>query len=75
MSYARNGFTYSLRGFIITSKSTKEFKKKNNFGDEFTKLKGNLNWIQEKTNLQVGNPEKPLILSVRSGSYIYAGNA
>ena len=58
-------------GFIITSKATKEFKKKNNFGDEFTKeLKGNLNWIQEKANLQVGNPEKPLILSVRSGSVI-----
>ena len=58
-------------GFIITSKATKEFKKKNNFGDEFTKeLKGNLNRIQEKANLQVGNPEKPLILSVRSGSVI-----
>ena len=58
-------------GFIITSKATKEFKKKNNFGDEFTKeLKGNLNRIQEKANLQVGDPEKPLILSVRSGSVI-----
>ena len=58
-------------GFIITSKATKEFKKKNNFGDEFiNELKGNLNSIQEKTNLQVGNPEKPLILSVRSGSMI-----
>ena len=58
-------------GFIITSKATKEFKKKNNFGDEFTKeLKGNLNRIQEKANLQVGNPEKALILSVRSGSVI-----
>ena len=58
-------------GFIITSKATKEFKKKNNFGDEFiNELKGNLNLIQEKTNLQVGNPEKPLILSVRSGSMI-----
>ena len=58
-------------GFIITSKATKEFKKKNNFGDEFiNELKGNLNLIQEKSNLQVGNPEKPLILSVRSGSMI-----
>ena len=58
-------------GFIITSKATKEFKKKNNFGDEFTKeLKGNLNRIQEKANLQVGDPEKPLILSVRSVSVI-----
>ena len=58
-------------GFIITSKATKEFKKKNNFGDKFmNELKGNLNSIQEKTNLQLGNPEKPLILSVRSGSMI-----
>ncbi len=58
-------------GFIITSKATKEFKKKNNFGDKFmNELKGNLNSIQEKTNLQLGNPEKPLILSVRSGSAI-----
>ena len=58
-------------GFIITSKATKEFKKKNNFGDKFmNELKGNLNSIQEKTNLQLGNPEEPLILSVRSGSVI-----
>ena len=58
-------------GFIVNSKATKEFKKNNNFGDEFiNELKGNLNSIQEKTSLQVGNPEKPLILSVRSGSVI-----
>ena len=58
-------------GFIINANATKEFKKNKNFGDEFiNELKANLNSIQEKTNLQVGNPEKPLILSVRSGSVI-----
>ena len=49
-------------GFIINANATKEFKKNKNFGDEFiNELKANLNSIQEKTNLQVGNPEKPLI--------------
>tara|TARA_Y100001968_G_scaffold237972_1_gene221284 strand:+ start:952 stop:2619 length:1668 start_codon:yes stop_codon:yes gene_type:complete len=58
-------------GFIVTSDATKEYKEKNNFGDEFIgELKDNLNAIQEKTNLEIGNPEKPLILSVRSGSMI-----
>ena len=58
-------------GFIINAKAAKEFKKNNNFGDELIKeLNVNLNSIQEKTNLQIGNPEKPLILSVRSGSMI-----
>ncbi len=58
-------------GFIINAKAAKEFKKNNNFGDELIKeLNINLNSIQEKTNLQIGNPEKPLILSVRSGSMI-----
>ncbi len=58
-------------GFIINAKAAKEFKKNNNFGDELiNELNVNLNSIQEKTNLQIGNPEKPLILSVRSGSMI-----
>ena len=58
-------------GFIINAKAAKEFKKNNNFGDELiSELNVNLNSIQEKTNLQIGNPEKPLILSVRSGSMI-----
>jgi len=57
-------------GFIINAKAAKEFKN-NNFGDELiNELSINLNSIQEKTNLQIGNPEKPLILSVRSGSMI-----
>ena len=58
-------------GFIINAKAAKEFKKNNNFGNELiNELNVNLNSIQEKTNLQIGNPEKPLILSVRSGSMI-----
>ena len=58
-------------GFIINAKAAKEFKNNNNFGDELiNELNVNLNSIQEKTNLQIGNPEKPLILSVRSGSMI-----
>ena len=58
-------------GFIINAKAAKEFKKNNNFGDELiSELNVNLNSIQEKTSLQIGNPEKPLILSVRSGSMI-----
>ena len=57
-------------GFIINAKAAKECKN-NNFSDELiNELSVNLNSIQEKTNLQIGNPEKPLILSVRSGSMI-----
>ena len=58
-------------GFIINANATKEYKIQNNFGDKFfDELKINLDLIQNKTNLQIGNPEKPLILSVRSGSMI-----
>ena len=58
-------------GFIINANATKEYKIQNNFSDKFfDELKINLDLIQDKTNLQIGNPEKPLILSVRSGSMI-----
>ena len=58
-------------GFIINANATKEYKIQNNFSDKFfDELKNNLDLIQDKTNLQIGNPEKPLILSVRSGSMI-----
>ena len=58
-------------GFIINANATKEYKIQNNFSDKFfDELKINLDLIQNKTNLQIGNPEKPLILSVRSGSMI-----
>ena len=58
-------------GFIINANATKEYKIQNNFSDKFfDELKINLDFIQNKTNLQIGNPEKPLILSVRSGSMI-----
>ncbi len=58
-------------GFIINANATKEYKIQNNFNDKFfDELKNNLDLIQDKTNLQIGNPEKPLILSVRSGSMI-----
>ncbi len=58
-------------GFIINAKATKEYKIQNDFSDKFLdELENNLAIIQDKTNLQIGNPEKPLILSVRSGSMI-----
>ena len=58
-------------GFIINANATKEYKIQNNFSDKFfDELQINLDIIQDKTNLQIGNPEKPLILSVRSGSMI-----
>ena len=58
-------------GFIINANATKEYKIQNNFNNKFfDELKNNLDLIQDKTNLQIGNPEKPLILSVRSGSMI-----
>ena len=58
-------------GFIINANATKEYKIQNNFSDKFfDELKNNVDLIQDKTNLQIGNPEKPLILSVRSGSMI-----
>ena len=58
-------------GFIINANATKEYKIQNNFSDKFfDELKINLDLIQDKTNLKIGNPEKPLILSVRSGSMI-----
>ena len=58
-------------GFIINAKATKEYKIQNNFSDKFLgELENNIDLIQEKTKLQIGNPEKPLILSVRSGSVI-----
>ena len=58
-------------GFIINAKATKEYKIQNNFSDKFLdELENNIVLIQDKTNLEIGNPEKPLILSVRSGSMI-----
>ena len=58
-------------GFIINAKATQEYKIQNSFGDKFlNELKNNIDLIQDKTNLQIGDPEKPLILSVRSGSMI-----
>ena len=58
-------------GFIITSKATKQLKGLDNFDDKFlNELQKNLDLLQKKTNLQIGNPKKPLILSVRSGSMI-----
>ncbi len=58
-------------GFIINANATKEYKIQNKFSDKFfDELKNNVDLIQDKTNLQIGNPEKPLILSVRSGSMI-----
>jgi len=58
-------------GFIINTKATKEYKIRNNFSDKFLgEFENNINLIQDKTNLQIDNPEKPLILSVRSGSVI-----
>ncbi|MFL2820744.1 MAG: PEP/pyruvate-binding domain-containing protein [Alphaproteobacteria bacterium] len=58
-------------GFIINAKATKEYKIQNNFSDKLLdELENNIDLIQEKTKLQIGNPEKPLILSVRSGSMI-----
>ena len=48
-------------GFIITSKATKEFKKKNNFGDEFTKeLKGNLNWSKKRQTFKLATQKNLL---------------
>ena len=58
-------------GFIINANATKEYKIQNNFNNKFfDELKNNLDLIQDKTNLQIPNPQKPLILSVRSGSMI-----
>ena len=58
-------------GFIINSDSSRFFIENSKFDKDFDDiLKKNLKKIEEKTNLEIGNNKKPLILSIRSGSKV-----
>ena len=58
-------------GFIINSDASRFFIENSKFDKDFDDiLKKNLKKIEEKTNLEIGNNKKPLILSIRSGSKI-----
>ena len=58
-------------GFIINSIASKDYINNSAFDKNFeNELKENINRIENKTNLEIGNKDKPLILSVRSGSQI-----
>ncbi|MEC7831361.1 MAG: PEP/pyruvate-binding domain-containing protein [Pseudomonadota bacterium] len=58
-------------GFIINSIASKDYINNSDFNKNFeNELKENIKKIEKKTNLEIGNKDKPLILSVRSGSKI-----
>ena len=58
-------------GFIINSDASRFFIENSKFDKDFDDiLKKNLKKIEKKTNLEIGNNKKPLILSIRSGSKI-----
>ena len=58
-------------GFIINSIASKDYINNSAFDKNFeNELKENINRIENKTNLEIGNKDKPLILSVISGSKI-----
>jgi len=58
-------------GFIINSIASKDYINNSDFNKNFeNELKENIKKIENKTNLEIGNKDKPLILSVRSGSKI-----